>query len=94
MSPDIGFVKRSAANVLLSAVLTLGIALGATGVVFETTQVDERLKEYFDEAEAWCNQKGGELVNSQAVGETGGLHCRLPNGELVEYRDGGVFANV
>jgi len=37
-------------------------------------------------AEQWCHSMNGTLEVSHVVGETGGLHCRAPNGTLVEYQ--------
>jgi len=37
-------------------------------------------------AEQWCHSMHGTLEVSRVVGETGGLHCRAPNGTLVEYQ--------
>lgn len=37
---------------------------------------------YFEQSEAWCSERGGELHNVRAFGH-GGLHCELPNGTSV-----------
>jgi len=37
-------------------------------------------------AEQWCHSMNGSLGVSRVIGETGGLHCRAPNGTLVEYQ--------
>lgn len=37
-------------------------------------------------AEQWCHSMNGTLSVSHVVGETGGLHCRLPNGTLLDYQ--------
>lgn len=30
---------------------------------------------FYDRAEEWCDEEGGELYNAMVIGSSGGLHC-------------------
>lgn len=54
--------------------LVIVAALGFT-IVDEATSPEARA--FFETAEAWCADHGGELTNAQVIGDHGGLHCDL-----------------
>lgn len=69
-----------------SVALVLGIAI-ATIVVTELLALPTaEMQATTAAAEQWCHSMNGTLEVSRVVGETGGLHCRAPNGTLVEYK--------
>lgn len=45
------------------------------------------IRESVEDAAEWCDNHDGKLVNSNVVGDHGGLHCELPNGSTVHMDD-------
>lgn len=67
--------------------LTLAVALAVAAVVgYEIVALSPTIDATMAAADQWCTDLGGELTISHVIGETGGLHCRLPDGRLVEYQ--------
>lgn len=68
-------------------VVALGIALAIAAVVLSELLAlpTAEMQATTAAAEQWCHSMNGTLEVSHVVGETGGLHCRAPNGTLVEY---------
>lgn len=65
-----------------AAILLLGLAV-AVFVSWELFYAPlDHVVQTTDPA-AWCEVHGGELYNSRALGNHGGLHCGLPNGTAV-----------
>ena len=65
--------------------VTLAIALFVGAQVYGAITSGE-MQTYAENADEWCEQEGGELYNAQSVAH-GGLHCDLPNGELVHMTE-------
>ena len=66
--------------------LAIVVIIGLVGFQAVTVATSGELGEYVQESEAWCDQRGGELVNSRAFFH-GGLHCYLPNGTSVHMSE-------
>lgn len=61
--------------------VTLGIIAVVVALVGHTTMsLDARYD--WEQAEDWCADHDGELIMVNSVNH-GGLHCELPDGELV-----------
>lgn len=76
----------SASKVLaVVTIITVTVVIGQIAVAVDS--VDE---EYFEAADAYCEQELGpeaELVNSQVIGDHGGLHCEGPDDEFIHLHD-------
>jgi len=68
------------------AALGLGVAIAAVVLSDLLALPTAEMQATTAAAEQWCHSMNGTLEVSRVVGETGGLHCRAPNGTLVEYQ--------
>lgn len=69
--------------VVVAIVVFLGFQVAAVAT-------SDDIKEYTENASAYCGQELGEnatLVNSHVIGEHGGLHCEGPSGEFIHLHD-------
>lgn len=74
-------------NAATATGLAVGLAVAAmVGWQVAAVATSDRTAAYLDASEEWCHDRGGELVNVQAVVH-GGLHCELPNGSTAHMTD-------
>jgi len=67
-------------------VVTLAIA-GLVGSLVVDTVTSQETHDQIEMYENDCTDRNGELVNSNVIGNHGGLHCELDNGTLLHYHD-------
>jgi hypothetical protein len=66
--------------------LGIGITIAAVVVAELLALPTGEMHATMQAAEQWCHSMNGSLGVSRVIGEHGGLHCRQPNGTLVEYQ--------
>jgi len=68
------------------AALMVGITVAAVIIHEMFVITTPEMQATIQAAEQWCHSMNGSLGVSRVIGEHGGLHCRAPNGTLVEYQ--------
>lgn len=70
-----------------TVVFFIGVLIAVFVLVSTVSAVmNGQMQEDIKQSEQWCDERGGELINVQAVVD-GGLHCRLENGTSIRMAE-------
>ena len=72
-------------NVVKTVVVVAIIVL--VGMQAMSVATSPEMQQYAQKSAEWCEERDGDLYNSRVFGPHGGLHCELPNGEVVHMSD-------
>jgi len=70
----------------IAMALVVACVVGFVGFQVVGAATSDEMQAYMEQSEQWCEDRGGELVNVNAV-VGGGLHCDLPNGPSVHMNN-------